>query len=798
VIDAFNADKPYDRFVQEQLAGDELFPDVPEALVATAYLRQGIYEYNNRDVRGQWSVMLNDITDTTGDVFLGLGLQCARCHDHKFDPILQKDYFRLQAFFGGLWPREDLVYATSKERTEHASKLAAWEAEHADLVDEIKALEAPYRHKAAEAAIKKFPDDIQAMIRKPAAERETLEHQLAELAYRQVYYEYGRLDRNLKGETKEQILALRKKLAEFEKSRPAPLPTIMAVSDVSAHAAPVTIPKRGDTPVEPGFLSVLDEKPATIAPLPDVPNSTGRRAALAKWLTEPANPLTARVMVNRVWQYHFGRGLAANSSDFGHLGELPTHPELLDWLATRFVGDGWSIKRLHRLILTSATYRQSAEHPNAQAGRLRDPENRLLWRGGVRRLEAEQIRDQLYAVTGELKLTDGGPPVPAVEPRRAIFTKFMRNTRDPLLDVFDAPFWFTSASSRDTTTTPVQSLMLINSQFMLQRATALAKRLEKDEPSGGQRRIEQAYRLVFGRPASKAEIASAEKFLSEQARRIEPEEASSAQAQFLVGKIPYRDGQAALCDPDGPQHGFRVPSRPDMPQADFTIEAFVLPRSIYTSGAVRTIAAKWSGKHDAPGWQFGITGQASRRKPQTLVMQMFGKRLDGSFGEEAIFSDQHIEIDKPYYLAAAVRFGKTKPGKVTFYVKDLSNDDEPLLVAGVSHDLVRGIANDAPLGLGALSGGTRNYFDGLLDSVRLSSGALGVDELLFTDESIESNTVGYWQFENRPDVFADSSGHGLDIVSPGGSSRRQVDVQQATWIDLCHVLLNSSEFLYVE
>ncbi|HEX3869253.1 MAG TPA: LamG-like jellyroll fold domain-containing protein, partial [Pirellulales bacterium] len=311
-------------------------------------------------------------------------------------------------------------------------------------------------------------------------------------------------------------------------------------------------------------------------------------------------------------------------------------------------------------------------------------------------------------------------------------------------------------------------------------------------------RIERAYQLALGRSPTSDETLSAERFMREQARRIEPEEAASAQAQFLFGKIPFRDGQAALCDPDGPQHSFQVPDSTEMPSGSFTIEAFVLPRSIYDSGAVRAVAAKWNGKSSSAGWQFGITGRGSRRKPQTLVMQMFGTKLDGTFGEEAIFSDQHIEIDKPYYLAAAVRFGKTKPGKVTFYVKDLSNDDEPLLTATVPHNLVEGVKNDEPLGLGGLGSGTRGFFDGLLDSVRLSSGALGVDDLLFTDESLESSTVGYWQFEMKPDVFADSSGHGLNIQPRGAGKARHVNVEQAAWIDFCHVLLNSSEFLYVE
>ena len=483
-------------------------------------------------------------------------------------------------------------------------------------------------------------------------------------------------------------------------------------------------------------------------------------------------------MVNRIWAYHFGRGLAANTSDFGKLGEPPSHPELLDWLAVRFVAGGWSLKQLHKKILTSATYRQSADHPQAAQGRLADPENRLLWRGGVHRLDAEQIRDALYAASGELDLTAGGPTVPGIEPRRTVYTRIMRNTRDPLLDVFDAPYWFNSASSRDTTTTPVQSLLLINSQLMLGRAAAFARRLEREEPSDPGRRIALAYRLAFGREATADELKSARKFLQAQARRIEPEEAGSAQAAFLYGKIPYRDGQAALCDPDGPQRSFHVPHHDSMPSGNFTIEAFVLPRSIYDTGQVRAIAAKWDGDAKVPGWQFGITGKGSRRKPQTLVLQLHGRLSDGSYGEQAIFSDQHIQLDKPYYLAAALKLatgtpandatpgGDARRGSVTFFVKDLSNDDEPLLVATVAHSLIGGYANQLPLGIGGQSSGTRSFFDGLVDNVRLSDSALPVDQLLFTNEGINQQTVGYWEFEPRPDVLGDSSGHALSI-QPG-------------------------------
>jgi len=793
VIRAFNTDKPYDRFVNEQLAGDEMYPDDPDARVATGYLRHWIYEYNSRDVRGQWSVVLNDITDTTSDVFMGLGLQCARCHDHKFDPLLQKDYFRLQAFFANMLPRDDQFAATAKDKADHALRMKEWETKTATLRNELNEIEAPYRKKAADNAIKKFPDDIQAMIRKPASEREPLEHQLAELAYRQVYYEYDRLERTLSPADKERALAIKRELAAFDAIKPPPLPLAFAASDVGKKAPDVTIPKRPNDPIAPGFPTILHEGPAAI---PDLPNSSGRRTALANWLTNPANPLTARVMVNRVWQQHFGKGLAINASDFGHLGEPPTHPELLDYLATRFVDEGWSMKKLHRLIVTSATYRQTAtpEKTLSAKQQLIDPENRLLWRGNVRRLDAEQIRDAVFSVTGELDLKAGGPAAAATDPRRSVYAKVLRNNRDALLDVFDAPFGFNSTASRDTTTTPVQSLLLINSSMMLRRATSLAQRVEKAEPDEA-RRITLLYSLAFGREPTSDELSTAREFLKRQANRIDPVKTASAAASFVPGKIPYRDGQAAEMKLDAA--AFQIPHGDMLPDKDFTIEAYVYPRSVAETGAVRTIAAKGPGDGKAPGWAFGITGKKSRRKPQTVVMQLFGKKADGTVVEEALFADLHVQMNKPYYLAASVKLAGKTPGEVMFYLKDLSNDDEPLLTAKLEHAIVGGMTNAQPLTLG--SRGKAGTFDGMLDDVRLSDQALGVDKLLFTHEGVIKSTIGYWQFEAKPNVFRDASGHGLDIsTTEVRVNATPAGVNKSAWIDLCHVLLNASEFLYVE
>ncbi|MGV3720768.1 MAG: DUF1553 domain-containing protein, partial [Actinomycetota bacterium] len=456
---------------------------------------------------------------------------------------------------------------------------------------------------------------------------------------------------------------------------------------------------------------------------------------------------------------------------------------------------GWSLKRLHRLIVTSASYRQASRHPQSAAFRMKDPENRLYWRGDTRRLQAEQIRDSLLAVTGELDSTAGGPGALAKEPRRTIYTRVLRNNRDPLLDVFDLPQFFASASSRDTTTTPVQSLLLFNSQLMLLRAKALAARVEREAPDSESQQVERAFRLAFGRAPTAAETDGARRFLLEQAARIDVKEAGSEAAAFLYDKIPHRDGQAAVLSPDGPQSRFEVPDSPMLAPGDFTIEAFVLPRSVYETGAVRTIAAKWDGGNKSPGWGFGVTGKQSRRKPQTLVLQIIGKKLDGSVGEEAIFSDQHIQINKPYYVSASVTLAADgKPGSVTFRVKDLSNDDEPLLSARVPHTVTGGFANRRPLLLGGRDGA---LFDGLIDDVRLSSAALDVPQLLVTTEAGSRSTVGFWQFEPKPDVFRDSAGNKLDI-RPSTRKNGGVDPRRAAMEDFCHALLNSSEFLYVD
>ncbi|TWT60704.1 DUF1549 domain-containing protein [Rubinisphaera italica] len=796
VIESFNTDKPYDRFVQEQLAGDELFPDDPAALIATGFLRHGIFEYNVPDIRGQWDQILNEVTDVTGDVFFGLGFQCARCHDHKFDPILQKDYFRLRAFFEATLPRDDVIAATPEDKAKYAAQLAVYQENTREVQKQIDTLLEKPLLEVFEATIKRYPDDLKEVIRKSPEERTAHEQQLFQFANRLILHEQARVDGRVKGEKKDELLALRRELAKFDKLRPKDLPLPMIISDVGDAAPPTIIPKK-KVQVAPGFPTIMEPDEPAISPPENIPNTTGRRAELASWLTETDNPLTTRNIVNRVWQYHFGRGLAANSSDFGQLGGTPTHPQLLDWLTSRFLDGGWQMKSLHRLIVTSATYRQSASHPQLMEFQQKDPTNRWYWRGDVRRLDAEQIRDSIFAVTGHLQSAGGGPSVPADRPRRSIYTRVMRNSHDPLMQVFDLPQFITSSSNRDSTTTPVQSLMLINSQVMLAHATTLAERVhaQSSNDDDAQLSLEKLWWIVFGREPSADELDQAKLFLDTQEQlRSNDRRDDGVPANVHTGQVPHRHGQAILFEDNPKQEQFQIPDHERLNVGDFTFEAIFQLRSIYDSGAVRTLGAKMARLDSRSGWLLGISGKGSRRKPQSLVLQIFGINGDGQQQEVVQFSDHQLEFNKPYYAAVSVKMATSDtPGKTTFHLKDLSNDEAPLSTIEFPNPLVSMVSNHDPLTIGSGRGGDR--FDGLIDDIRLSNVALPNEELLYDSEEFTSSTIGYWQFEPNPGLLKESRPDGLSIVLGGRGPK--FTSSYAAFIDLCHVLLNSNEFLYV-
>jgi hypothetical protein len=793
VIASFNADKPWDRFITEQLAGDEMFPGDPEALVATGYLRAGIYEYNNRDAVGQWDAMLNDITDTTSDVFLGLGLQCARCHDHKFDPLLQTDYFRLKAFFAGMEMPESVPAATPAEVTAWKQQESAWEQATASLRSQIDALEAPWREKARDEAISKFPPETRAILCRDPATWTPAERPVGSLAWRQVTYEWARLDGKIKGADKEKLAFLRSELATFAHLRPAPLPEALAVRNFSPDAPETFIPGRERSgPVSPGFPAVLgtpDPGPAGAhAP-------AGRRTALARWIASPQNALTARVLVNRMWQQHFGQGLSTTASDFGRLGDPPSHPELLDWLAADFMRHGWKLKRLHRLMVTSRAWRQSSHSPHAERATVTDPGNRLLWRWTTRRLDSEQIRDAIHAASGELELTPaGGPGSDFTKPRRAVYVKLLRNVREPVAEVFDAPQQFTSTPQRDTTTTAIQSLFMANGAFLRERAAAMAGMLLSRHGDDLRGLADEAWQRTSGRPPDADALEESLAFLS--ASSAIATTARATEEAYPTEPMPQRDGRAVVITPENPAAGLPITSRhADLSGSDFTIEGVVLLRSISSEGDVRTIAGSWDTRGSDDGWTLGVTGQKSLRKPRMPVLQLRGRRADGATGTETIFSDLPLQLDRSYYVAAAVHFGPSGEGSVTFSVKDLANDDEPLQSSLSSHQLDGPLRQLPPLVLGNDATMERPW-DGLIDEIRLHRALLSEDQSMLRLPAPRSATAAAcWQFEPATGLRRDLVS-GEDSIAPPPD--RPAEARAAAVTDFCHALLSSSAFLYME
>ena len=429
-----------------------------------------------------------------------------------------------------------------------------------------------------------------------------------------------------------------------------------------------------------------------------------------------------------------------------------------------------------------------------------DPANKYYWGADTRRLDAEQIRDSILTVTGELDLQTGGPGMTASVPRRSIYLRMMRNSSDPLLDVFDLPRFFVSVPVRDTTTSPVQSLQLFNSQQMLRFANQLSKRAYNEvaavpEEEKEDAALQRAWKIVFGRSVTKAELSLAKKFLDHQSKLLSEQKTSVNLQQLETATMPYRNGQSVVFHADKPSP-FYVADDKRLNPENCSIEAFFQIRSVYDSGAVRTLVSKWSGKVSEPGWIFGVTGRGSRRKPQTLVFRTYGQKSNGAIGDEIVFSDQHIEFNTPYYAAVSFHVSGERAGTIDFYLKDLSNDDEQLGRITKKHQIKQVRGNHLPLAFGRMVRNRNSYFDGLIDDIRFSSKALDAQSLLFTQESVKKSTLGYWRFDPVPGMFQDSSPNRHDIthndrMTSAGKPRREA------FIDLCHILLNSNEFLYV-
>ncbi len=541
VIQSLNKDKPYDKFVREQLAGDEMAPDNPDVFIGTAYLRNGIYEYNQRNVEMHWELIVDELTSLTGEAFMGVGIGCAQCHDHKFDPIPQEDYYKLKAMLAPVSWKFDVPLATPSEKKKYENQLAEWNEATAEIRNEIDAIVEPKIKAKQHAALIKFPEEIQAIFAKAPSDRSPYEQQLMDLANIQLEYERERFNEanEIKGENAEKLKKLRATLKEYDHLKPEALTPAFMASDVGSKAPKVLLKNRaGSRNIGPGFLSVLEPDPLEITP-PKTTPTTGRRTKLAEWLTDENHPLTPRVMVNRIWQKHFKDGLVTSPNDFGHLGQTPSHPELLDWLAAEFLDSGWSLKHMHRLILHSATYQQTARREPQSSEKKIDPLNRLLWRFPPKRLDAAQIRDAMLQISGELDTTLGGKSVKGDQPRRSVYVRKIRNTPDEVLKGFDAPTGFNSTPVRDSTTTPGQALLMMNGDWILKRAQAFAKQLQNSHGNNHESWIRDAYQKCYGRQPSASEVKSAKDFINSNLDGMKPEELLSDLCQMLFNSNEF-------------------------------------------------------------------------------------------------------------------------------------------------------------------------------------------------------------------------------------------------------------------
>ncbi len=800
VVRSFNSDKPYSRFVKEQLAGDEIAPEDPEALAATGFLRHYLYEYNQRDSRTQWNDILDNVTDATGEVFMGISMGCARCHDHKFDPISHQDYYRLQAFFAPMMPRDDVPFVTPVELAEYHQKLEIWEKKTAEIRKQIDELTENTLENAAKSQIQMFPADLQEIMAKPEPERTALEHQLADLIQRQVDIKQKSALASLKKSEKpngKKYNELLKALAAFDNLKPKPLPTGMSVTDSRGTAPITTIPDDPDhKPIVPGFLSLLKPGEAEIVPISTAPHSSGRRTALANWMVNPQNRLTTRVITNRVWQYHFGTGLVSTSNDFGHMGEAPSHPELLDWLTSYFVNNGWSIKNLHRLIMNSSTYQLSAFHPAPKSAELKDPQNRLHWRANIRRLDAEDIRDSVLALSGELDTKLGGPSVDGNQPRRSVYTIMKRNVQDPVLGAFDLPGGIKSVAQRDVTTTANQALLMINGEWFLQRANAMARSLQAKSFADDQQLVAYLHQRTLGKTPEPAEVELLAGFLKTQQKRIEGEQ--DTQQQTFLGQITQTSGGAARLGKGSTLSNLHVAPAKTLPDQDFTIEAFVQLESVYENAAVNTIASQWTGNNKDQGWSLGVTSLKSAYKPRNLILQLIGKIKSGKQAYEVVPSNLHLELNKPYYVAASIKISETGETGIQFYVKELFSEKK-LQRVSVKHTVIGDYRPENDFVLGGRDKTNGSNWNGLLDNIRLSRVALNEEELLIHASGKQvAAAVGFWQFNTQNGLLKNSVADSLHIQPPSKTSTGANDARHQALADLCHVMLNSNEFLYLD
>jgi hypothetical protein len=577
VINAFNTDKPYDQFIKEQLAGDELAPNDKQALIATGFLAGYPDNRNARDLVQRKYQITTDITDTVGEVFLGQTVGCARCHNHKFDKISQKEYFQLQSFFANVSEVNDIKADVGDWERDYQEQDAKWKAATKEIRAQRKALLDSVREKGLKYHKERYLTDSREAIFKPEDQWTALDrwvnHRLANVTTDADIAGYLKASAENKDgpeydpaniEKYAQYKKLNDELKKYDDLKPTKgSDTITAMTELGHPDSPPTHLLFGgaqDRPLEevqPGF-------PAAIAngAKPDIvptATSSGRRTALANWIASPQNPLTARVFVNRVWNDYFGVGIVKTVSDFGKAGDRPTNPQLLDYLADSFVKNGWSVKQLQRQILLSSVYRESSDY-RADAYKA-DPENKLLAVFPRKRLDAEQIRDSLLVAAGQLNDKVGGPSVYAPLPkaltagkdfydnalwplsrdksdwnRRSLYIFTRRSLAYPLLETFDMASPQQVHSKREVTTTPLQALTLYNSDLVFQWSQELAGRVISEAGGDESKELDRLYEILFARKPDRTERATLLAFLGSQEKVIGAKATDNDDGKLLIAE----------------------------------------------------------------------------------------------------------------------------------------------------------------------------------------------------------------------------------------------------------------------
>ncbi|MDO9596536.1 MAG: DUF1549 and DUF1553 domain-containing protein [Azoarcus sp.] len=557
VIQAFNSDKPYNVFIKEQLAGDELWPERKDALVATGFLRNFPDEINARDLNLKKQEIANDLTDTVSEVFLGTTANCAQCHNHKFDKFSQKEYYQLQAFFSNASFRDDVLPLSGKALEDYQQRQAKWEEATRDVRAQIDTILKPYIEKAEADRLLGFVPETRVSITKPEAERSAYDKWIH---HRNLWTMSGRTRNaanNLRRDDKATYAKYEKLTAElktFDGLKPVDPGFLSTAFELGKESPPTHVLFKGiyDKPeeeVQPGFPSMLTNEQPVIVP---TANSSGRRTALANWIANSDNPLTARVFVNRVWNQYFGRGLVNTVGDFGKMGQKPVNPALLDYLADTFVKGDWSVKNLQREILLSSVYRQASDHRGDTLAV--DPKNTLLYAFPRQRMDAEQIRDSILYASGLLEEKIGGPsvfpPIPANfdnrntwkvsdrladQHRRSAYVFIRRNTPYALLDTFDLANPNLVHGTREVTTTAPQALALANSELVLEWSKALAGRVIREAGDSDLARIERLYKIALGRAPDTVEKASLLAFLDRQEKVLVAQREAGKPIQTPVG-----------------------------------------------------------------------------------------------------------------------------------------------------------------------------------------------------------------------------------------------------------------------